>query len=332
MARQGDARRGLEEGHGRPADAARQRERDAVRRPPHVLGRLRAGRRHQGDDAEDRDRARARLTAAASAAQDRGRYPAARAEPGKVGFARKGKRMSDIATAAPTATDEPRSKAQSHEGDFIWYELMTSDPDAAVDFYSHVVGWTAADFSNPEIGDFRYIILSAGERGVAGLMALTDEMKQQGGRPGWLGVIAATDVDAMARRVTEAGGSVHKQPDDIPTVGRYTVVADPAGTVFELLAPLPMEQEPAPLDRTAIGNVGWHELYSSDGQEKAFQFYSRLFGWKTDTEMDMGAMGKYRIFARDGVQLGGMMDKPENVPVSAWTFYFNVDGIDAAVE
>jgi predicted enzyme related to lactoylglutathione lyase len=27
-----------------------------------------------------------------------------------------------------------------------------------------------------------------------------------------------------------------------------------------------------------------------------------------------------------------MMDKPENVPVSAWTFYINVDGIDAATE
>ena len=38
------------------------------------------------------------------------------------------------------------------------------------------------------------------------------------------------------------------------------------------------------------------------------------------------------IFSKDGVQLGGMMDKPENVPVSAWTFYINVDGIDAATE
>ena len=43
-------------------------------------------------------------------------------------------------------------------------------------------------------------------------------------------------------------------------------------------------------------------------------------------------MGKYRIFGADGVQMGGMMDKPENIPVSAWGFYINVDGIDAAVE
>lgn len=45
----------------------------------------------------------------------------------------------------------------------------------------------------------------------------------------------------------------------------------------------------------------------------------------------MGPMGNYRIFGADGVQMGGMMDKPENI-VSGWGFYINVDGIDAAAE
>ena len=53
---------------------------------------------------------------------------------------------------------------------FIWYELMTSDPDAAIDFYTKVVGWTAADQEMAEL-DFRYTILSAGERPVGGLMS-----------------------------------------------------------------------------------------------------------------------------------------------------------------
>ncbi len=240
--------------------------------------------------------------------------------------------MSDIATAAPTATAETRSKAQEHEGNFIWYELMTSDQDAAIRFYKNVVGWNAADFPNPEIGDFRYTILSAGERGVAGLMQLNDEMCATGARPGWLGVIAVADCDDGARRVAEAGGTVLKGPADIPTVGRFAVVADPGGAVFQLLQPFPREDEPGPLAPDTPGKIGWHELYSSAGEKTSFEFYSRLFGWKTDTEMDMGAKGKYRIFSKDGVQLGGMMDKPDIVPVSAWTFYINVDGIDAATE
>jgi predicted enzyme related to lactoylglutathione lyase len=163
-------------------------------------------------------------------------------------------------------------------------------------------------------------------------MELNEEMCETGAQPAWVGVIAVPDCDEGARRVEEAGGTVLKAPDDIPTVGRFAVVADPGGAVYELLTPLPMKEEPAPLAPETPGKVGWHELYNSSGQEKAFAFYSRLYGWQTDTEMDMGAMGKYRIFSKNGVQLGGMMDKPENVPMSAWTFYFNVDGIDAAIE
>ena len=51
--------------------------------------------------------------------------------------------------------------------------------------------------------------------------------------------------------------------------------------------------------------------------------------------MDMGPMGTYRIFDEgDHKQMGdgGMMTKPPHIPVSAWTFYFNVDSIGAAIQ
>jgi uncharacterized protein len=48
--------------------------------------------------------------------------------------------------------------------------------------------------------------------------------------------------------------------------------------------------------------------------------------------MDMGSMGKYRIFGAEGVAMGGMMDKPEHAPASAWGFYVNVDGLGAAID
>ena len=247
--------------------------------------------------------------------------------------------MSDTVTDAPTKSEAATTEFPNVDGTFFWYELMTSDQDAAIDFYKKVVGYTAADFPNPP-GEFRYTILTApgfapgpeSGGGVAGVMTLTEEMKAAGGQPGWIGVIGVGDADEATKRVTEAGGTVHKAPADIPTVGRFSVVADPGGAVFELLAPLPMDKEPPALAPETTGKIGWHELYSSAGEKKSFDFYSRLYGWKTDTEMDMGPMGKYRIFSKDGVQLGGMMDKPENVPVSAWTFYINVDGIDAATE
>lgn len=215
------------------------------------------------------------------------------------------------------------------EGRFLWYELMTSDQDAAIDFYTKVVGWTASDAEQP---DMRYTILSAAGRGVGGIFELTDEMREGGARPGWLGYIHAADTDSKAKEIEAAGGRILMQPGDIPNVGRFALVADPAGAVFYLLTPRPLEGDgpPPELALGTLGSVGWHELYSDAGQEAAFAFYSDRFDWATDTEMDMGPMGKYRIVSKDGVQFGGMMGKPENIPVSVWMFYFYVDGINAA--
>lgn len=214
---------------------------------------------------------------------------------------------------------------------FIWYELMTSDQDAAIDFYTKVVGWTAADQQMAEL-EFRYTILSVGDRGVAGLMALTEEMKAGGAQPGWVGVIGVADTDSEAKRVTADGGSVHMGPDDIPNVGRFAFVADPGGAVYEIMTPLPREEEPAPVARMTPGFVGWHELYAADGGEAAFAYYAAHYGWTETQSLDMGPMGQYRIFAAEGDQAGGIMTKPAEMPVGAWGFYFVVDGLDAAVE
>jgi predicted enzyme related to lactoylglutathione lyase len=212
---------------------------------------------------------------------------------------------------------------------FIWYELMTSDQDAAIDFYTKVVGWTASDAGQP---DMRYTILNAGARGIGGIMELTDAMKAGGARPGWLGYIHAADSDAKASEIAGAGGKILMPPADIPNVGRFALVADPGGAPFYLLTPLPQGEEPPPADPQAPGVISWHELYSSLGDKAAFDFYAGRFGWETITEMDMGPMGTYRIFGKDGVQMGGMMNKPDNIPVSMWGYYVNVDGIDAAIE
>lgn len=215
---------------------------------------------------------------------------------------------------------------------FIWYEMMTSDQDAAIAFYTAVIGWNAADHVNPEIRDLRYTILSAGGRGMGGLLQLTRQMRDGGGRPGWLGYVGVPDTDAAARRIAGAGGSIVMGPDDIPGVGRFAMVSDPGDALFYVLTPLPRSVEPPPAEPTAPGLVSWHELYSSLGQQAAFDFYSGQFGWQTMELMDMGPMGTYRIFGADGVQIGGMMDKPPDMPDSRWAFYINVDRIDAAVE
>ncbi len=216
----------------------------------------------------------------------------------------------------------PASPAQ-----FVWYELMTTDAKAAESFYRKVVGWNVEDASQ---GDMKYTALLAGEAPVAGLMTLPKEACDAGARPGWLGYVGVDDVDAYAGRVTKAGGKIHVPPTDISNIGRFAMVADPQGVTFNLFKPSADMSRPA-ADPAKPGIVGWHELLAVDG-EKAFGFYAGLFGWTKAEAIDMGAMGRYQLFAAGGAPIGGMMTKPAGVPAPFWTYYFQVDGIGAAME
>jgi len=113
------------------------------------------------------------------------------------------------------------------------------------------------------------------------------------------------------------------------------MVTDPGGAAFYVMTPKPPEgADPGPMPPAGTpGTCGWRELFSTLGDKKAFDFYSSQFGWETVGEFDMGGeMGVYRLWGHDGEQLGGMMKKPENIPVSLWNYYFTVDGIDAGTE
>jgi predicted enzyme related to lactoylglutathione lyase len=212
---------------------------------------------------------------------------------------------------------------------FVWYELLTTDQPAAGAFYQSVVGWKMTDAGQPGM---KYTILHAGETPIGGLMAMPPAESCENFKPGWIGYIGVDDVDAAAKRVSDGGGSIQRAPDDIPNVGRFAVVADPGGAVFVLFQPGGFQPQGPSAAPGTPGHVGWHELYAGNGEAAAMEFYAKQFGWTTDREMDMGPMGKYRIFATGGPGVGGMMTKPPQVPQSAWVFYFNVPAIDAAVE
>lgn len=208
---------------------------------------------------------------------------------------------------------------------FVWYELMTTDMDAAEAFYRAVIGWNSQDGGQP---DMRYTIMRADEKMVAGLMSLPEEARQAGGRPGWVGYIEADDVDAATDGVRQAGGAVHRPPADIPNIGRFSVVADPQGAMFMLFKPSGGDAAP-PASMGTPGHIGWHELYASNW-ERAFDFYAGRFGWTKAEAVDMGPMGTYQLFAAGGDAIGGMMNKPDEIPSPVWLYYFNVAEIDAA--
>jgi predicted enzyme related to lactoylglutathione lyase len=212
-------------------------------------------------------------------------------------------------------------------GRFVWYELMTSEMPAAETFYREVVGWRSRASG---VADVDYTMFTVDDQPVCGAMDLPATARKMGIPPQWLGYIAVDDVDTLAADIVIEGGVVHRAAADIPGIGRFAIVGDPQGATFALFHAAGGDRPPAAAIGTP-GHVGWHELYAEDG-ETAFSFYSRIFDWQLNRDVDLGAMGNYRIFGIDGVDMGGIMKRPATMQRPMWMFYFNVPAIDAAAE
>jgi predicted enzyme related to lactoylglutathione lyase len=214
-----------------------------------------------------------------------------------------------------------------YHGKFVWYELLTPDPAASEAFYRAVVGWNVEKMGPDEAP---YRILKAGDEGVAGISS----NPPAGGKGVWMGYIATDDVDRDTDRAKAMGATLHYGPDDIPGIGRFSMIGDPQGAIVYLFDPIPPQgrPEPAPPAPGAPGHFGWRELVSTDGPA-GFDFYSRLVGWQKGEGLDMGDMGVYQLYsARDGEALGGIMTGPPGSPAPFWNYYIQVDGIDAAIK
>lgn len=219
-------------------------------------------------------------------------------------------------------------------GSFIWYELMTTDAGAAADFYGAVIGWKipSADAA-PTAGapDYRMIVRSDGGSN-GGVLQLSQEMCAQGARPTWLGYLHVRDVDAAVQAIEADGGKLVMPVMSLP-VGRIAMVTDPLGTPIYVMTPVPPPGRPDAVsdvfDPVATQRVRWNELQSPD-LARAKAFYARHFGFAFNEVLPMGPMGDYCFIDHDGRRLGAIMQKPQEVPLGAWLFYFGVASVAAA--
>jgi len=216
----------------------------------------------------------------------------------------------------------------TNHGRFVWYELLTSDVKGAIAFYSEVAGWTTQPW---DTGEYTMWVGSQGPLG--GVTPLPDAAKQMGAGPYWQANVQVANVDETVAKVKQLGGKVHVV-EDVPGVGRIAVIADPHGAVIAVFTPADDVQSH---DVGKPGEFSWHELYTTDN-EAAFEFYRQIAGWERLGELDMGEMGKYLLWGREGKQLGGMMKMPpgmkspdgREVPPS-WMYYVTTGDLDAAL-
>lgn len=115
-------------------------------------------------------------------------------------------------------------------GIIAWSDLTIPDADEIRDFYSSVIGWTAAPV---EMGDYQDYSMMSGssDQPVAGICHRRGSNKDL--PPQWLIYITVENLDASIKNCNELGGSVIAGPTSMGGA-RYCVIRDPAGAVAAL--------------------------------------------------------------------------------------------------
>lgn len=115
-------------------------------------------------------------------------------------------------------------------GSLVWNELMTRNASAAIDFYTALCGWDSEKFDGP----MEYYQLKNGERPQGGVLPMGDQFPAEV-PANWLVYFAVEDCDASAEKAKSLGGTVQMGPQDIPEVGRFSVIIDPTGAAFAII-------------------------------------------------------------------------------------------------
>lgn len=209
-------------------------------------------------------------------------------------------------------------------GRFVWFDLHTTEPALAPGFYTSVTGWGTMPWQDAN----GYTMWTSDGAPLGGV----GKLDQNGGQgPHWLGYISTPNVDETVKQAVDLGARTLKPPTDIPSVGRFAILADPHGAVFAVFTAL--NETPGHEGEPQLREFSWHELATHD-YPAAFRFYERLFGWQKMEAMDMGeGVGIYQMFGRNGVMLGGMFNSSPQMPApSGWLHYVLVDDVNRAVD
>jgi predicted enzyme related to lactoylglutathione lyase len=155
------------------------------------------------------------------------------------------------------------------EGVPCWVDAQLPDVEAGKRFYGELFGWAFQE----AYGSAVWALLD-GDR-VAALAPTTD-----GRMPTvWTVSFATPDAEALARRLTAAGGRLITDPYPVGDLGTAALATDPGGAVFGLWQPGTHRGFGR---RRAPGTFVWAELYTRDtGAANAFYgdlFHDALFG------------------------------------------------------
>ncbi|GAA4738066.1 VOC family protein [Gordonia alkaliphila] len=205
----------------------------------------------------------------------------------------------------------------------VWFDLVSSDPARAAEFYGALFGWEAEE-PNAEFAGYQNFTL--GGRRVAGMHP---HMAEAGGPSDiWSIYLRTDDAFATQAKLVENGGTEVFPPMPVGDLGTMAYGIDPAGAMIGYW------QSAAHTGFAEWGVHGapyWFECLSLH-QPAATAFYEVVFGARP--ELVPGAPGNYTQLFYGDTAYAALMDAtgmlPADVP-SHWRVYITVDDVAATV-
>jgi predicted enzyme related to lactoylglutathione lyase len=213
----------------------------------------------------------------------------------------------------------------SQVGHFCWFELGTTDQEAAKQFYADLFGWTCNDMPLGP-GSF-YTTFQLGGKDVGAAYTLQPDQQSQGVPPHWMTYVAVASADDAAACAASLGGNVLAPPFDVFDLGRMAIIQDPTGAAISIWQ---AKKHFGVRVHAELNAFGWSELLTRD-TAAATKFYTGLFGWDTMVSTGMGA--PYTHWRVNGKDIGGMMAINEFMgPIpSHWMNYIPVPNCDDTI-
>jgi len=115
-------------------------------------------------------------------------------------------------------------------GSFVWNELYTRDVEAAKAFYAATSGWAFEGMPMPH-QNRTYWMARADGKPVAGILDMRGIVPDDV-PPHWLGYLEVDDINRRVAGIEQHGGSVVRQPFDVPGFGRIAIMVDAAGALM----------------------------------------------------------------------------------------------------
>ena len=200
-----------------------------------------------------------------------------------------------------------------HEGALVWVDLLTTDPQKALAFYTAVFDWQSVSYA-----DDTYIELSHDGRIISAIV-LYESDDAVDGDARWLVSLSVKDVDAAVATAVNNGGTVLEPATDLPDRGRYSVISDAQGAVLMLLRATSGD----PVDTTpTLDQWDWAELWTDD-VESAVSFYEALARYDTLRFPD-STDGAHIVLSTDGVARTTIVQLPWNDVEPNWIPYIPV--------